>query len=167
MGPYFSGISLMDWTMALAHHPQPAFQTHLMPGSRPPTQYIIKISLYGNPWWRLLWLQSTRLYSRTPIFKNKFTLAIKSWSFKTGCFLRLSLVTRSIALTCRTFCQEYIVFQTSFSWQWFLMAVVSLSLHRFHCTNMCIPPPRSIVVRASAWGAGGWGSIPNRVTPKT
>ncbi len=26
---------------------------------------------------------------------------------------------------------------------------------------------RSIVVRASTRGAGGWGSIPDRVTPKT
>ncbi len=29
------------------------------------------------------------------------------------------------------------------------------------------PPPRSIVVIASARGAGGRGSIPERVTPKT
>ncbi len=29
------------------------------------------------------------------------------------------------------------------------------------------PPPRSIVVKASAWGAGGRGSIPDRVTRKT
>ncbi len=28
------------------------------------------------------------------------------------------------------------------------------------------PPPRSVVVRASARGAGGRGSIPDRVTPK-
>ncbi len=30
-----------------------------------------------------------------------------------------------------------------------------------------LPPPRSVVVRASARGAGGRGSIPDRVTPKT
>ncbi len=29
------------------------------------------------------------------------------------------------------------------------------------------PPPRSVVVRASARGAGGRGSIPDRVTPQT
>ncbi len=34
------------------------------------------------------------------------------------------------------------------------------------CTDMATPPTYSIV-RASARGAGGRGSIPDRVTPKT
>ncbi len=34
-------------------------------------------------------------------------------------------------------------------------------------THLRRPPPRSVVVRASARGAGGRGSIPDRVTPKT
>ena len=37
----------------------------------------------------------------------------------------------------------------------------------FACPFKTTPPQRSIVVRASARGAGGRGSIPDRVTPKT
>ncbi len=36
-----------------------------------------------------------------------------------------------------------------------------------NCPMYLKPPPRSVVVRASARGAGGRGSIPDRVTPKT
>ncbi len=37
----------------------------------------------------------------------------------------------------------------------------------FELTSLETPLLRSVVVRASARGAGGRGSIPDRVTPKT
>ena len=42
---------------------------------------------------------------------------------------RWSLVTDSVKLKCRTFCQDYLVFQG----RWSLMAVVSQD--RFHCSK--------------------------------
>ncbi len=41
-----------------------------------------------------------------------------------------------------------------------LIAVIAISIVPIHI----IPPPRSTLVRASAWGAGGRGSIPDHVT---
>ena len=42
---------------------------------------------------------------------------------------------------------------------------ICMTEHESHCSLDRLP--RIIVVRASAWGAGGRGSIPDRVTPKT